>query len=79
MTNNQLIEKIKTEGLGIPTYGFEDEKIWGPFINTHFTREGSINNESYSSLVNETLSRAALDLILNHIRIYLDQLIIGEE
>lgn len=74
MTNKQLIEKIKTEILGIPVYGFEDENLWGPFIQTYFTREGTINGESYSSDLNQTLSRAALSQILNHIRNQLDAL-----
>jgi len=75
MTNKELIEKIQKDVLGIPKYGIEDEAIWGKFINQHFTRSGEINNEPYSSELNQTLSRAALSQTLNHIRFSLNQLI----
>lgn len=74
MSNKEFIEKIKTQILSIPLYGFEDKKIWGPFINIHFTREGSLNGESYSSDLNKTLSTAALSQTLTHIRNQLDAL-----
>jgi len=75
MTNNELLNKIKTEILGIPKYGFEDATVWGDFIDTYFTREGQIGGESYSSELNKTLSSAALSHTLTHIRFSLDQMI----
>ncbi len=74
MSNKELIKHINEQILGIPQFGFEDKNLWDEFIKTHFSRSGEIENEPYSSLINETLSRAALSQTLNEIRVRLAQL-----
>jgi hypothetical protein len=74
MTNKELIEKIKREVLGIPTYGFEDTELWKEFEDNYFSRSGVIDGESYSAKLNGHLSGAALSHTLTEIRKRLDAL-----
>ena len=75
MQNKKLIEKIHKEILGIPMYGFEDKTLWKEFQEKHFSRSGEINNETYSSELNKTLSYIAMSQTLNEIRKRLNDLL----
>ena len=54
--------------LGRPIYGFEDMDKWNGFIETYFTREGTVNDEHYSAAVNKHLSTAAMLHTIEEIR-----------
>lgn len=73
MDNNQLIDKIQSEILGIPQYGFEDEK-WLDFAKKYCYREGVIDGDSYSSKVNTLLSHATISHAIGEKRKQLDEL-----
>ena len=60
MTKKQFIEKIKIEVLGYSPYGFIDHSKWNDFKDTYFFREGSVNDNNYSSEINKHLSGAAM-------------------
>lgn len=67
MSNKELYLKIKQEVLGYSFYGFLDQSKWKEFQAANFFRSGKVEDDEYSSKVNQQLSGAAMQQTIEEI------------